>query len=82
METDNFIMEFDNFYSKAECEKLITMYERHAEAGLVLNRQEGQGASSTSVDDTQLFSNDLMVSLEVDVNTCSWVSEFDRLFWK
>ena len=51
METDNFIMEFDNFYSKEECEKLITMFERHAEAGLVLNRQEGQGASSVTVDD-------------------------------
>jgi hypothetical protein len=82
MENDNFIMEFDNFYSKEECEKLITMYERHAEAGLVLNRQEGQGASSTSVDDTQLFSNDLISSLEVNVNSCSWVGEFDRLFWK
>ena len=57
METDNFIMEFDNFYSKEECEKLITMYERHAEAGLVLNRQEGQSASSVTVDDTQLFSD-------------------------
>ena len=82
MSPDDFIMEFDDFYSKEECEKLIEIFLRHADSGLTINRQDGQGASSSHVDDEQLFSDDLITDLEVDLNNSSWVGEFDRLFWK
>ena len=82
MSIDDFIFEFDDFYSKEECEKLIEIFERHSELGLTLTRIEGQGSSAVMVDDEQLFSADMVESLEVDVNEARWVKDFDQKFWK
>ena len=75
-------MEFDNFYSKEECEKLIEIFERHSKLGLTINRQDGQGTSSVNVDDEQMFSESLIEDIEVDINEINWLQTFDQKFWK
>jgi hypothetical protein len=60
---ENFIFEYDNFFSEDECKQYIDTFDGHENAGFTLTRKQSYNTKATDIKDSQLFATDL---IEID----------------
>jgi hypothetical protein len=80
---DNFIMEWENFMDKKQCDDYIQSFERAKDSGFTVNRFNSHSLKRHHVDDTQLYSQDVIEAnkmLGVDDLTYESFSKIFRSF--
>lgn len=80
---DNFIMEWENFMDKTQCDDYIQSFERAKDSGFTANRFNSHNLKRHHVDDTQLYSQDVIEAnkmLGVDDLTYESFSKMFRSF--
>ena len=57
---ENFILEYENFFSEDECKQYIELFDGHEKAGFTQTRQQSNNHKGVDIKDTQLFAVDLI----------------------
>ena len=80
---ENFVLQYDNLFSSAECQQLIDSYNRMDNAGLTVSRQrQDPNTSSLIKKDDQLYVSDIISGMELDISDMAPCRMFNEKFWK
>jgi hypothetical protein len=81
---ENFVLEYDNFMSKEECEAYIDMFNKADDAGFTLTRRKSHNQQNAKINDTQLYGEDIVQHDDkiTFYNGSNPVKHFIEAFWR
>lgn len=77
---ENFILQYDNLFTAAECQMFIDSFNRMERAGFTITRQK-QGDRETVKNDNQFYFSDYLSGMELDISDLAPQRMFVERFW-
>ena len=77
---ENFILQYDNLFTAAECQMFIDSFNRMERAGFTITRQK-QGDRETVKNDNQFFFSDYLSGMELDISDLAPQRMLVERFW-
>lgn len=77
---ENFILQYDNLFSVAECQQFIDSFNRMERAGFTVSRQK-EGTNSTVKNDDQFYFSDYLSGMELDISDIAPFKMLVERFW-
>ena len=77
---DNFIMEWENFMDKTQCDEYIQSFEHAKDSGFTANRFNSHSFKKHHVDDIQVFSEDVIEANRILGDDYLIYQTFSKLF--
>lgn len=74
---DNFILEYDNFFTDEQCDFLVEYFDELEKLGFAMTRKQSQNASQINKSDKQIFYNDVCIKFK----NSEGVRAFHERFW-
>jgi len=77
---ENFILQYDNLFTAAECQMFIDSFNRMERAGFTITRQK-QGDRETVKNDNQFYFSDYLSGMELDISDLAPQRMLVERFW-
>lgn len=77
---ENFILQYDNLFTAAECQMFIDSFNRMERAGFTITRQK-QGDRETVKNDNQFYFSDYLSGMELDISDIAPQRMLVERFW-
>jgi hypothetical protein len=78
---ENFILQYDNFFSAQECQQYIDTFNRMERAGLTITRHK-EGTNSTMKKDDQFYFSDVLSGIELDISDIAPFRLLVERYWQ
>lgn len=76
----DFILQYDNLFTVAECQQFVDSYNRMEKVGLTVSRQK-EGFKSTVKKDDQFYFTDYLSGMELDITETAPFRMFVERYW-